>query len=298
MKPNRKILSTLALGTVIVCLGFSAIFIRWAKVPGTVTSFYRLFFAALILTPFALFRILRQRVHLSWSSLVFPLIAGLFSAIDFATYSVAVNLTTAGTATLLGNAAPLWVALFALLVFREKLHGRFWIGLALTLAGAVLVVGTDFLLHPVFGRGDTLALLSSLFYAGYYLTTQRGRQHLDPLTYVWLATSVTAAGLFIINLAFGNSLTGFPAQTWLIFLTAAIFSQILGYLALAYVLGHLPASVVSPTLLGQPVMTTLLAIPFLHEIPALWQVVGGLLVLAGVFLVHQAHNRASSAHSI
>jgi drug/metabolite transporter (DMT)-like permease len=281
-----------------VCLGFSAIFIRWAKVPGPVTSFYRLFFAALILTPFALFRMLRQRVHLSWSSLVFPLIAGLFSAVDFATYSVAVNLTTAGTATLLGNAAPLWVAFFALLVFREKLHGRFWIGLAITLAGAVLVVGTDFLLHPVFGRGDTLALMSSLFYAGYYISTQRGRQHLDPLTYVWLATSVTAAGLFVINLAFGNTMNGFPAQTWLIFLTAAIFSQILGYLALTYVLGHLPASVVSPTLLGQPVMTTLLAIPFLHEIPEMWQIVGGLLVLVGVFLVHQAYNRASSAHAI
>lgn len=293
MKSNHKILSYLALGTVIVCIGFSAIFIRWADAPGPVTSFYRLTFAALILTPFALVRILRHRVHLSWSGLVFPLIGGLFSAVDFFTYSVAVNLTTAGTATLLGNAAPLWVAFYALLVFREKLQGRFWLGLALTLFGAVLVVGTDFLLHPVFGRGDSLALLSSLFYAGYYISTQRGRQHLDPLTYVWVATSVTAAGLFVINLAFGNSLTGFPVQTWLIFLTAALFSQIIGYLALSYVLGHLPASVVSPTLLGQSVVTTLLAIPFLHEIPAFWQAVGGLLVLAGVFLVHQAHNRAS-----
>ncbi len=293
MKPNHKILSSLALGIVIVSLGFSAIFIRWADAPGPVTSFYRLGFAAVILTPFALVRIQRNRIQLPWQGLVFPLISGLFSALDFATYSVAVNLTTAGTATLLGNASPLWVAFFALVVFREKLTGRFWLGLGLTLAGAMLVVGIDTLLHPVYGMGDMLALLSSVFYAGYYLSTQRGRQRLDPLTYVWLTTSVAALGLLVINLVFGNPLTGYSTQTWLVFLAAALFSQICGYMALTYVLGHLPASVVSPTLLGQPVMTTLLAIPFLHEIPALWQVFGGLLVLAGVFLVHQAHHQAS-----
>jgi drug/metabolite transporter (DMT)-like permease len=61
-----------------------------------------------------------------------------------------------------------------------------------------------------------------------------------------------------------------------------------GYLAINYALGHLPASIVSPTMLGQPVLTALLAGPLLGETLGLWQVVGGVAVLGGVYLVHRS----------
>jgi drug/metabolite transporter (DMT)-like permease len=295
MKTHPNLLPYLALGTVIFCLGFSAIFVRLAQAPGPVTVFYRLAFTSIFLTPFAIYRLVTRKATFSRRGLIYPLAGGLFSAIDFALWSLAVTMTFAGNATLLGNAAPLWVALFAWLVLREKLGGRFWAGLGLTLAGAILVMGSDFFLHPRFGVGDSLAGLSSLFYAGYFLCTQRGREHLDSLTYVWLAASVTAIGLLVINLILRNPLTGYPLQTWLVFLASALISQTLGYLAMSYALGHLPASVVSPTMIGQPVLTILLAIPILHEIPAVWQAAGGLLVLTGILLVHMAHRQKAEA---
>jgi drug/metabolite transporter (DMT)-like permease len=62
-------------------------------------------------------------------------------------------------------------------------------------------------------------------------------------------------------------------------------------MSLAYALGHLPASIVSPTMILQPVLTTLLAIPLLAEIPTPWQGLGGAIALVGIYLVNQSHLR-------
>ena len=95
--------------------------------------------------------------------------------------------------------------------------------------------------------------------------------------------------MFIMNLVMGNQLTDYPAQTWGVFLATAIVSQMIGYLAISYALGHLPASVVSPTLVGQPVLTAILAIPLLGEIPSTTQWLGGAVALAGIYIVNQSH---------
>ncbi|MBN2386663.1 MAG: DMT family transporter [Anaerolineales bacterium] len=290
-QPRRASLPYLALASGIICLSFSAFFIRWAQAPGPVAAFFRLLLAAVLLTPIAVLRLVRREARFGPRGALFALIGGSFSALDFGAWSIAVLLTTASNATLLGNASPLWVALFALLVFREKLGRLFWAGLSLTLAGAILVMGSDFLLHPTLGLGDSLALVSSIFYAGYFLSTQHGRVHLDPLTYVWISAWATSLGLLILNLIMRNPLTGYGARSWIIFLASAIFSQILGYISMSYALGHLPASIVSPTMIGQPVLTTILAIPLLAEIPGMWQLIGGILVLGGIYLIHRTYNR-------
>jgi len=92
-----------------------------------------------------------------------------------------------------------------------------------------------------------------------------------------------------MNLVLGNSFTGYPAQTWVIFFATAIVSQMIGYLAITYALGHLPASVVSPTLIGQPILTTILAIPLLGEFRTTIQWAGGAIALAGIYIVNQSH---------
>jgi drug/metabolite transporter (DMT)-like permease len=77
----------------------------------------------------------------------------------------------------------------------------------------------------------------------------------------------------------------------LVFLLLALVSQILGYMSISYALGHLPASVVAPTMIGQPILTTILAIPLLGELPKTFQLFGGLIALAGIFLIHNSYNR-------
>jgi drug/metabolite transporter (DMT)-like permease len=293
MTPKNPILPYLALGMGILALGFSALFVRWADAPGPVTGFYRISMAAVALTPAFARRAWAGKVRLNAKILALPVLGGLFSAFDHAIWNTSLRLTSASNATLLNNTAPLWVALFVWLVLGQRLKGGFWLGLGLTLGGAVGVLGSDFLSHPALGWGDLLALFSALFYAGYFLVTQRGRRFLDTLTYIYFASVSSALALLVMSLLLGLPLSGYPARTYLAFLGAALISQVGGYLSVGYALGHLPAAVVSPTMIGQPVMTTLLAILLLGERlgPAQW--LGGLGVLAGVFLVHRSQPEAS-----
>ncbi|NOY98676.1 MAG: DMT family transporter [Chloroflexi bacterium] len=289
---NTAILPYLALGAGILALGMSAIFVRWADAPGPVTGFYRLSLSALILTPFVAGRCKRDCTK-NKSALVFPLLGGLFTALDLALWNTSMFYTTVSAATLLGNTAPLWVALGAWLLFHEQLKMDFWLGLLLALAGAGLIMGSDFLTHLRLGIGDLMAGVSGIFYASYYLVTQRGREHYTPLTYVWLVGISAGIGLALINLALGHPLLGYGQRTWVIFFSTAIVSQLIGYASVSYAMGHLPASVVAPTMIGQPIMTTILAIPLLGETPLPIQVVGGVIALAGIYLVNQAHHRVS-----
>jgi len=281
----------LALATGILALSFSAMFVRWANAPGPITGFYRVFLSSLLLTPFFV-QNCRKDCKINKSNVIFPVLGGLFTAGDFALWNTSIHYTTAANATLLGNTAPLWVAIGAWLLFRERLSTRFWLGLGLALAGAALILGTDFLLHPRLGIGDLMAIGTGVFYAGYMLVTQRSRQHFNPLTHLWLMGVSASFSLLAINLVLGNPITGYSSQTWLVFFAAAIVSQIVGYMSLTYALGHLPASIVSPTMIGQPIVTAILAVPLLGEIPTFLQFVGGVTALAGIYIVNQAHNRS------
>jgi drug/metabolite transporter (DMT)-like permease len=165
MPANQKFLPYLALGVTIVSLGFAAFFVRWANAPASVMGFYRLGIATLVLTPFYLRHTIQKRktlqaAHLRWEFVIFPVLAGAVSALDHFVWNTSLNYTSAANSTLLGNTAPLWVALAAWLFFKERTRGLFWFGLALTMAGAGIVLSNDFLLHPEIGWGD-------LFYMPY-----------------------------------------------------------------------------------------------------------------------------------
>jgi len=279
------------MGVGILALGFSALFVRWADAPGPVTGFYRMAIASLILVPIALIRHGPPR-HWPASGLRFAALGGAALCFDLALWNTAVLYTSAANATLLANTAPLWVAIAAALLFKEKLSGRFWIGLLLVLSGAAAVLGADFLRDFHLGLGDLMAISAGVFYAGYYVATQAGRRSMASLPYVTAAGVTATIMLLGLVLLMGLPLTGYPLQTFAAFAALGLVTQVLGYVSVGYALGHLPASLVAPTMVGQPVMTALLAIPLLGEtlLPVQW--IGGAAVLVGIVLVHRSHRGA------
>jgi drug/metabolite transporter (DMT)-like permease len=288
--PRSHLLPYVALGVGVISLGLAAIFVRWANAPGPVTSFYRLAIAVSLLTwPF--YRRVKTGGRLPRRGLQIALLGGLFFAGNLAFWASGVVLSGATNPTLLLNTAPLWVGLGALILFREHLSTTFWKGLVLALMGALVVLGFDSLRAFSFGMGTLLGLLAGIFQAGYFLVTQRGRQILDSLTYFWLAAVSSTFGLLVVSLALRQPLTGYSTLTYLNFLALGLITQIFGHFSINYALGYLPASIVSPTLLGQPVVTAILAGPLLGERLSAWQVFGGVFVLAGVFTVHRSQHR-------
>jgi drug/metabolite transporter (DMT)-like permease len=291
MTQSKTLLAYLALGTGVLALSFSAMFVRWANAPGPITAFYRLFFSIFLLLPFFAPRVKTSQAIKS-RSIAFPLLAGIFTACDLGLWTTSLSYTTASNATLLGNTAPLWVALGAWLILKQKLTPAFWYGLVFALLGAAFIMGTDFFLHPRFGIGDVMAVATGLFYGGYFLCTEKSRAHFDAISHIWIVGVGASITLFVINTLLRYHFSGYPTQTWLIFLATSVVSQSIGYMSLAYALGHLPASVVSPTMILQPVVTTLLAIPLLGEIPSIWQGIGGVIALVGIYIVNESHNRS------
>ncbi len=183
------------------------------------------------------------------------------------------------------------MALGAVVFFRERLAPLFWLGLALALCGMVVIVGMDALAQPGLGWADMLALVAGFFYAGFFLVAQHARLGLSALSAFWLAAASGAVALWLLTRLLGQPLLGYAPEQYAAMLGLALVTQVGGYLAINYSLGHLPASIVSPTLLGQPVVTALLAVPLLGEAISGWQVAGGTMVLAGIALVHRSRGR-------
>jgi drug/metabolite transporter (DMT)-like permease len=285
------LLPYLALGAGVLGLGFAAIFVRWAGAPGPVASFYRLAITVTLLALPFYRQVKASEGGVPTTGLQFAILGGLFFAGDLAFWATGVVLSGATSPTLLLNTAPIWVGLGALVFFRERLNAVFWIGLVVAMSGALIVLGAGSLRAFSLGLGAFFGLLGGIFHAGYFLTTQRGREILDSLTYFWLAALSSTLGLLAVSLAFRQPLTGYSLFTYLNFLALALVPQILGHFSINYSLGYLPASIVAPTLLGQPVVTALLAGLLLGEKLSAWEILGGILVLAGVYVVHHSRKR-------
>jgi len=100
------------------------------------------------------------------------------------------------------------------------------------------------------------------------------------------------------DVALGISLKIPPGRSWAALLGLGLVSQLGGYLALTYALGHLPATAASVSLLSQGPLTAILAAVLLAEPLRGSQILGGALVLAGVGLANRRTRPTSEAPAI
>ena len=294
--PSREQISharaylVLALG--VFAIGWSAIFVRWSNVPGWTSAFWRMAIAQLVFVPWALGARMRNRAAtppLARDAVNAAIIAGVFFAADLAFFNTAVMVSSAANATLLGTNAPIFVALGAWLLYRERPTRRFWTGFALSFVGMLAIVGHDLTKHPKLGLGDAFAVLGAACYAGYLLYVRRSRATMDALAFSAVSGVTAAVTLLVICLVIGTPLHGFPTTSWLALLGLALVTQVIGHLSVAYSLGKLPVSVTSVALLGQAPITAVLAVPLLGETLSVLQVLGGALVLFGIYVVNRRY---------
>lgn len=283
----RVALPYLALLAGVLAMGMSAIFVKWANAPGPVNGFYRMVIAiAIFALPVS--RQIKRDAPFSPRHLWLAALGGLFFALDLAFWNTSILITSAANATLLGNTSVMWVSLGAVVLFKERLRPAFWGGLLLALFGIAIIFGQDYLIHPTLSWGDLLAIIAGFFYGMFFLAAERARDKLSSFVAWWVSSAVSALTLLAVSLALGMSLTGYPMTMWLNVIGLALVTQVLGLLSVNYALGHLPASIVSPSLLGQPLVTAIIAVPLLGQSLGAVQIVGGLLALVGILIVHRS----------
>ena len=275
----------LVLAFSLIGMGFSGIFVSLAGAPGAVSAFYRMAVAAVVLTiPY--FHGVRQTGQPGRREVLIALLAGLFFAGDLFFWNTGILISGARNKEVLGKRPHFFVKVTAL-PSKASWPGRmFWVGLMVAISGAAVILGVD-ALNDV-GLGTFFGILSGMFYSGYFLVVQRSRQRLNTLTSFWLSAVGSALGLALIAWVLGQPLTGYSNMTYLYMIALSLVVQVGGQMGVSYALGYLPASIVSPTLLMQPVLTGLLAVPILGEKLTLVQVAGGVVVLAGIYIVHRS----------
>ena len=284
----------LALAAAVGGITWSAILVRWAGVPGTVSAFYRVLIAAAVLVPWRLASPAHRRqargpaASLSRRAVWIAVGGGVFFALDLALWNTAVLQTQAALASILGNNTPIFVGILSWLLLGRRPRASFWIGLGLSLGGCLLIMSASL---PVGagapGRlsGNLLALAASLFFAAYLMTTERVRASMDTLTFNALAILGSLAALFAMCRVLRLPLGGYPPRTWAALVGLGLVSQLGAYFALVFALGHLPATVTSVGLLAQVPCTAVLAMLLLDEPLTPVQLAGGVVVLAGIYVV-------------
>ncbi|CCQ34714.1 Membrane protein putative [Halorhabdus tiamatea SARL4B] len=285
------------LAVAVFAVSTSAILIRWSSAPSIVVAFYRVLFTTLLLAPVVIWRERGSFRKLAWRDLAGAALAGIALAIHFAAWFESLAWTSVAASVTLVQAQPLFVAAAAPLVLDERVGPRTVAGIVVAVAGIAVMSAADLLGAGVLGPnppyGNALALLGALAMAGYVLAGRSIRQRLPLLPYVTVVYTVAAVTLLGILGFQGAPLAGYPPREWLLFLGMAVGPGVFGHTVVNWALAHLESSVVSASLLGEPVGSTLLALVLLGEVPGVATALGGVVVLSGIVVVARARQQES-----
>jgi len=279
----RPALPALLLGA--TCIALSPIFVRLSDVGPTASAFWRVALAAPLLWPLLALASRTARSRPDWRLL---LAAGFAFAGDLAFWHWSIQFTSVANSTLLANLASLFVTLVAWIFWRERPSALFAVGLAAALGGVVLLVHTSLAFSSTALLGDALGVVTAMFYAGYILAVKGLRDRGAGTLYLMaVTTTLTAVLLLPVALASGEALLPQSAAGWLKIVGLAWISHCAGQGLIAYSLAHLPAAFSSVSLLFQPVMAAVFAWIVLAEPLAPLQMLGGAVVLAGIYLARR-----------
>ena len=289
-----------ALLIAILAVSTASIFIRFAQTDGAhslVIAALRLSFATLLLAPIAITRHREEISNLTRRELTLGLVSGIFLAVHFATWISSLEYTTVASSVVFVSTGPLWVALLSPMLLNERLTRAAMIGLALALLGGTVIGLSDActwsaglqcpeLNQVMRGRamwGNFLALAGAWAVTGYLIIGRKLRAKISLIPYIFLVYSMAALALIIIMFAAGQSPFGYEAKTYgWIFLLAAI-PQLIGHSTYNWALRYLPAAFVAVTTLGEPIGSAILAFFILNETPTIAILIGGVLILLGIY---------------
>ncbi|WP_410764414.1 DMT family transporter [Haloferax sp. DFSO60] len=285
--PSPSISPYTALSVAVLAVSTSAILVRWSTAPSLIKAFYRVVFTVALLAPVAFTRYRDEFSLISRRDLVFATGAGVALAAHFASWFESLNHTTVAASVTLVQAQPLFVVVGAWALLDERVNRRIVVGIAIALGGMVVMSVSDFLTPsgaPQPLLGNALAVVGAITAAAYVLTGRSVRSRVSLVPYVVVVYSVCALALGVVILGRGDPLVGYPAREWILFFAMAVGPGIFGHTVINWALAHVESSVVSVSLLGEPVGSTLLALVLLSEIPTVPTLVGGAVVLGGIYV--------------
>ena len=283
--------SFLVLAGAVAVVSTASILIRLAQAEGASSltiAAVRLGLAAAILAPFAWLKTRREILRLGQRELGLCLLSGLFLAMHFWTWISSLEYTSVASSAALVTTNPLWVGLASAVLMRERPAPAAIAGIALTVAGSVLIFAADSggngrtTTNPLLG--NALALAGAMAASGYLLVGRALRARISLTAYVWLAYTVAALLLGAAVAASGTSPAAVSVAAWGFMALLAIGPQLIGHTAFNWAVRRMTATFVAIAILGEPVGAALLAWFLFDEGFTALQLTGFVFLLAGIFI--------------
>jgi drug/metabolite transporter (DMT)-like permease len=279
-----------AVALAVVSVSFSAIFIAWSTSPFITIALYRLAIASLILAPFALLDRSRALWHLSRKDLFGMVGVGAILATHFTLWIGSLKIegvsVSVASSVILVTSHPLLVGLLSHYVLRERLNAWMALGIGLGFSGVVVIAIADSNARSSSFVGDLLAFFGGVAAGFYFLAGRRLRQRIPLIAYAFVVYVAATGVLFVYALGLRESLVpvGDLRTELILFLAMAVIPQIGGHTLYNWSLRWLTAPIVSLSLVGEPIGSSLLAWVLLTQVPGVAVAIGGALALAGIYI--------------
>ncbi|WP_341357627.1 DMT family transporter [Rossellomorea sp. y25] len=292
MKSSFMTYTTLFLA--VFALSTSAIFVKLADAPATITAFYRMLFAALLLLQF-LVSSKSNRKELStltkkqWG---LGLLSGVFLATHYVLWFESLHYTSVASSTVIVTLQPLFAMVGGYFLFKERYRLGALIGCLVAIVGSFVIAWQDFQISGEALFGDILAFIAAGVITAYFFVGQHIRKKLSLIPYTIIGYASSSLFLWIFALTQDVSFRDYSSQTWWYFLLLALVSTIFGQTVFNWLLKWLSTTVISMGILGETIGTCLLAYFILGEVISLQQGIGIALILIGLalFLLLQRQN--------
>lgn len=290
---NRR-MAYFALVIGIFAISTSAILIRWSSSEPLVIGSYRQTFATFLFLPFLLKDKFQEIINLSSREIFELVIIGILLGAHFGFWISSVKATSVAASVLLGTCHIVYVSIIGWVVFGEKLNSRGIIGTVIALAGIIILFWGDLVEDPGNFKGNFLAFISGILAGLYYLGGRKHRRNISLPTYAFVVYLSSAIIMWFVVIIQELEYKSMPNSELQLFFLMALVPTLLGHTMQNWALAFLPAYVISITLLAEPIGSGLLAWYIFSEVPSLGVLLGGLIVLVGVYSVALSEKEANS----
>jgi drug/metabolite transporter (DMT)-like permease len=266
----------------IIAISTGSIFIKLCDAPALIIAAYRLVLASLMLIPYAGYKKTWRgwgRIEMGWL-----ILSGLLLSLHFAFWITSLKYTSVASSVVLVSTHPIFVGIGARLFLRERLGLNLILGIILSVLGSGLISYGDMTLSKEALMGDGLALVGAMTASGYFLVGRKMRRNQDLLSYIFPVYSTAGLALVLFSLLFQKPFFGYPTTTYLFMFLLALVPQLIGHTTFNWALKYLPASMVSITILGEPIGSTILAYLILGEGLTIWKGLGGISIFIGILI--------------
>jgi drug/metabolite transporter (DMT)-like permease len=274
---------------------WASIFIRWCgDTPAIVISFYRMFWSTLIFLIYQLFRhpgALRFK-NINRPSKFLLLVAGISLALHFGTWIASIQLTTISHSLILESTHPVFALILSPIFLNEKGGLKTHLAVVLTLLGIFIVAGQDLQLATGKFIGDLLALAGALFVTFYILIARHQRAKIDLIPYLIAVYGVATITLFFLMVLLQYPILNYPVKIHLMMLLLAIVPTIIGHSLINWAARKIEIYKVNFSILGEPIIASVLAYLFFYEKPYGLFYVGAILIVAGVVMALLDHSQS------